>query len=111
MSRLAILRLQPRLRRNWVYLALAQHLAGDLPAADRTLSHLEGMLREVPDREFDHSELICYHASILEEGGQYERCLDFLSEKSDQIVDRQAYSVQRGEQPFFGPSTTATDNC
>ena len=112
-SRLQILRVQPRLRRNWVYLAVAQHLAGDLPAADRTLTHLEGMLREVPAREFDHGELLCYHAQILEEGGQYERCLQYLADNSDRIVDRNAYSVQRGEWRgrWLGRRKQARESC
>lgn len=95
-ARLSILRTQPRVRRNWVYLAVAQHLAGQHFEADRTLTHLEGMLREVPDKEYDHSEVLMYHAMILEEGGELERCLEFLGEHSGEIVDRTAYSVQRG---------------
>ncbi|SCV69473.1 BQ2448_2493 [Microbotryum intermedium] len=94
-ARLAILRTQPRLRKNWIYLAVAQHLASQHAKADRTLTHFEKMLREVPEGEFDLSEILLYHAQVLEEAGQLERCLDFLQENSGQIVDRTAYSVQR----------------
>lgn len=95
-ARLSILRSQPRVRRNWVYLAVAQHLAGQLWQADRTLTVFEDMLRDVPDREYEYSEILLYHASIMEEMGDLERTLDFLSEHTGQIVDRTAYSAQRG---------------
>ncbi|KDE04801.1 hypothetical protein MVLG_04765 [Microbotryum lychnidis-dioicae p1A1 Lamole] len=94
-ARLAILRTQPRLRKNWIYLAVAQHLASQHAEADRTLTHFENMLREVPDGEFDRGEILLYHAQVLEEAGQFERCLEFLQENSGKIVDRTAYSVQR----------------
>lgn len=94
-ARLSILRIGPRLRRNWIGLAVSQHLAKQYLEADRTLTSYEQMLREVPEREFDQSEVLLYHAMILEEGGLYERCLEFLSEHNAEIVDRQTYSVQR----------------
>ncbi|SCZ97206.1 BZ3500_MvSof-1268-A1-R1_Chr4-2g07060 [Microbotryum saponariae] len=94
-ARLAILRTQPRLRKNWIYLAVAQHLASQHAEADRTLTHFANILREVPDGEFDLGEILLYHAQVLEEAGQFERCLEFLQENSGKIVDRTAYSVQR----------------
>lgn len=96
-ARLSILRTQPRIRRNWIYLAVAQHLAGQHWEADRTLSHFEKMLRDVPDGEYEYGEILMYHAMVLEEAGDLEKCLEFLAEHSAQIVDRTAYSVQRGE--------------
>jgi N-alpha-acetyltransferase 15/16, NatA auxiliary subunit len=99
-ARLSILRSQPRVRRNWVYLAVAQHLAGQHWEADRTLTHFEKMLRDVPDREYEYGEILMYHAMVIEESGDLERTLEFLSEQSGQIVDRTAYSVQRGKWCF-----------
>lgn len=107
-ARLSILRIGPRLRRNWIGLAVSQHLAKQYLEADRTLTSYEQMLREVPEREFDQSEVLLYHAMILEEGGLYERCLEFLSEHNAEIVDRQTYSVQRGAFLFLYPSCTST---
>lgn len=96
-ARLSILRAAPRLRRNWVNLALAQHLAGRYTDADRTLRNYEEMLREMPEREYEHSEVLLYHAMVLQEAGELESCLEFLGEHAGDIVDRQAYSVQRGK--------------
>ncbi|BGO94951.1 hypothetical protein NBRC10512_000630 [Rhodotorula toruloides] len=93
--RLQILRSQPRLRRNWIALAVAQYLAAQYPAACQTLAYYESMLREVPEGDVEFGEVLLFHAKVLEEAGEYERCIEFLSEKSGQIVDRTAYSVQR----------------
>lgn len=60
------------------------------------MTSYEEMLREVPEREYEHSEVLLYHASILDEAGEWEKCLEFLGEHASQIVDRQAYSVLRG---------------
>ncbi|BGP27115.1 acetyltransferase [Rhodotorula toruloides] len=93
--RLQILRSQPRLRRNWIALAVAQFLAHQYPSACQTLAYYESMLREVPEGDVEFGEVLLFHAKVLEEAGEYERCIEFLSEKSAQIVDRTAYSVQR----------------
>jgi hypothetical protein len=94
--RLQILKSQPRMRRNWLALAVAQYLAGRHAAACQTLVYYEDMLRDVPDRDVEFGEVLLFHARVLEEADEYERCLDFLGEKSGQIVDRTSYSVQRG---------------
>ncbi|GAA6049964.1 hypothetical protein JCM3770_007071 [Rhodotorula araucariae] len=93
--RLSMLKSQPRVRRNWVNLAVAQFLARQYRAATQTLAYYEDMLRDVPEGDVEMGEVLLFHAQVLEEAGEYERCLDFLSEKSAQIVDRTAYTVQR----------------
>ena len=50
----------------------------------------------MPEGEFEHSEVIMYHAMLLEEWGQFERCLEFLGENSQAIVDRTGFATQRG---------------
>ncbi|GAA5837203.1 hypothetical protein JCM5353_001596 [Sporobolomyces roseus] len=93
--RRSVLRTQPRYRRNWLALAVAQYLAKRYSDASLTLTHYENMLREVPDGDVEHGEVLLFHAQVLEDAGEYERCLDFLGEKSGEIVDRTIYSVQR----------------
>ncbi|GAA5836902.1 hypothetical protein JCM9279_007696 [Rhodotorula babjevae] len=93
--RLQMLKTQPRVRRNWVNLAVAQFLARQYRAATVTLAYYEDMLRDVPDGDVEMGEVLLFHAQVLEEAGEYERCLDFLGDKSAQIVDRTAYTVQR----------------
>lgn len=60
------------------------------------MTSYEEMLREVPDQEYEHSDVLLYHASLLNEKGEYEKCLEFLGEHAREIVDRLAYSVLRG---------------
>ncbi|GAA6017466.1 hypothetical protein JCM11491_006834 [Sporobolomyces phaffii] len=93
--RRSILRTQPRFRRNWVALAVAQYLAQEYSDASITLTHYENMLREVPTGDVEHGEVLLFHAQVLEDAGQLEQCLDYLGEKSGEIVDRTRYSVQR----------------
>lgn len=95
--RLLILRLGPRMRRNWIGLALAQHLAGQYYQADVTLTNFETMIRSVPDGEYDYGEIILYHATVLEEWGEYEKCLEFLTENTGFIVDRSTFTTMRGQ--------------
>ena len=96
-ARFSILRTAPRLRRNWIGLAVAQHLAGQFTEADRTLTNYEEMLREVPEKEFDFSEVILYHAMILDEAGEYERCLDFLGQHAGDILVHLLLKLGRAE--------------
>ncbi len=65
-NRLTLLRMQPHLRINWIGLAVAHHLAGSLDAAVRVLEGYENVMRDIPDRNYEHSEVLLYHASILE---------------------------------------------
>jgi tetratricopeptide (TPR) repeat protein len=102
-----ILRAQPRVRRHWIGLAVAQHLAGQYAEADTTLRHYEGMVTTVPENEYDFGEILMYHATILEEWGEFEKCLEFLSENSAGIVDKSAFTTMRGE---FPPSVRLQDN-
>ncbi|GAA5890758.1 hypothetical protein JCM16303_000195, partial [Sporobolomyces ruberrimus] len=95
--RRAILRTQPRYRRNWLALAVAQYLAKRYSDASRTLTLYENMLREVPPGDVEHGEVLLFHAQVLEDAGQFERCLEFLGEKSAEIVDRTMYAVQRAK--------------
>ncbi|GAA6062023.1 hypothetical protein JCM10212_005456 [Sporobolomyces blumeae] len=93
--RRSILRTQPRFRRNWLALAVAQYLARRYADASLTLTHYENMLREMPKGDVEHGEVLLFHAQVLEDAGRFEQCLDFLTEKSGEIVDRSTYSTQR----------------
>ncbi|GAA5943951.1 peptide alpha-N-acetyltransferase complex A subunit NAT1 [Sporobolomyces koalae] len=93
--RRSILRTQPRFRRNWLALAVAQYLAQEYSDASITLTHYENMLRELPDGDVEQGEVLLFHAQVLEDAGLPEQCLEFLSEKSGGIVDRTLYAVQR----------------
>ncbi|BGP19463.1 hypothetical protein JCM10213v2_007558 [Rhodosporidiobolus nylandii] len=93
--RLSILKSQPRMRRNWLALAVAQFLARQYAAASKTLTAYEDMLREVPEGDVEMGECLLFHAQVLEEAGELEKCLEFLGEKSGQITNKTEYGVQR----------------
>ncbi|CBQ67984.1 related to n-terminal acetyltransferase 1 [Sporisorium reilianum SRZ2] len=86
-NRLTLLRMQPHLRMNWIGLAVAHHLAGSLDAAVRVLEGYETVMRDIPDRSYEYSEALLYHASILEEQSRFLEALDVVDENSKRIVD------------------------
>ncbi|PWZ01441.1 N-terminal acetyltransferase A, auxiliary subunit [Testicularia cyperi] len=86
-NRLLLLRAQPHLRLNWIGLAVAHHLAGSLDAATQVLEGYQNVMRDVPPRNYEHSEAILYHASILEEKSDFQKALDLMENQSAAIVD------------------------
>jgi tetratricopeptide (TPR) repeat protein len=86
-----MLRLQPKLRSNWVGLAVAYHLAGQLDKADEVLSKYEGMLEEVKKGDYELGEIVLYHARLLEDMGKLEEAWTYLDRSRDRIVDRKGW--------------------
>ena len=88
-SRRAILSTQSGLRSNWTALAIAQHLAGDLADAERTLSTFEETLRSPPPKtDLEHAETALYKNTIIAEMGQIEKALEHLNAISKGNLDR-----------------------
>lgn len=97
-TRLTILRARPNIRQNWVGLACAYHLNGNLEEAKKTLETYQTVLKEVPNYDVELSEVLLYHIRILEQLGEYAPALSMLDteSKSRRIVDRTAIMEQRG---------------
>ncbi|KAH9835381.1 NMDA receptor-regulated protein 1a [Rhodofomes roseus] len=91
-TRHTLLRLRPTLRQNWIGLAVAYHLSGNLSEARKVLEQYEAVLKNVPDYDVEHSEVLLYHVRLLEEMGDTSEALAFLdlNAKSRAIVDRVA---------------------
>ncbi|KZT00643.1 NMDA receptor-regulated protein 1a [Laetiporus sulphureus 93-53] len=91
-TRLMLLRLRPSLRQNWIGLAVAYHLNGNLDEARKVLEQYEATLKNVPDYDVEHSEVLLYHVRILEEIGSTSEALALLdvNAKSRAIIDRMA---------------------
>ncbi len=51
---------------------------GSLEAAVRVLEGYENVMRDIPARNYEHSEVLLYHASILEELSRYQDALDLI---------------------------------
>ncbi|GJE86494.1 NMDA receptor-regulated protein 1 [Phanerochaete sordida] len=91
-TRHTLLRLRPNLRSNWLGLAVAYHLNGQLGEAKRVLEHYEESLKNIPDYDVEHSEVMLYHVRVLEDLGELSEALSLLdvSAKSRAIIDRVA---------------------
>ncbi|KAI0341366.1 N-terminal acetyltransferase A, auxiliary subunit [Trametopsis cervina] len=89
-TRHALLRIRPNLRSNWIGLAVAYHLHGNLVEAKKVLEHYEVILKNIPDYDIEHSEVLLYHIRVLEDLGEYGEALNLLdvNAKSRAIIDR-----------------------
>ncbi|KAL8935502.1 MAG: hypothetical protein Q9216_005393 [Gyalolechia sp. 2 TL-2023] len=85
-------------RLNWTALAVAQHLAGDLYDAERTLTTFEETLRSIPPRtDNEHSEALLYKNTIIAEAGETERALEHLEAIFNTNLDRTAVMEMRAQ--------------
>ena len=97
-SRRKILAGKSAFRQNWTALAIAQHLAGDLESAERTLNTYEETLRQTPPKtDVEHSEATLYKTTIIAEMGQPERALEHLDAVIHRIGDRTAALEMRAQ--------------
>ncbi|KAK0446042.1 NMDA receptor-regulated protein 1-domain-containing protein [Desarmillaria tabescens] len=98
-TRHILLRLRPTVRQNWVSLAVAYHLSGNLLEAKKVLEQYERTLKNVPDYDIEHSETTMYHVRLLEDLGEFTEALSLLdvNSKSRVIVDKTAIMEARAE--------------
>lgn len=95
-SRRAILQARTALRQNWTALAVAQHLAGDLADAERTLTVCEETLK--PSKlDLEIYEAMLYKNTIIAEMGDLERALEHLDAISKNNPDRTAIMEMRAQ--------------
>ncbi|KAJ3482804.1 hypothetical protein NLI96_g6742 [Meripilus lineatus] len=87
-----LLKIRPNLRQNWVGLAVAYHLNGSLKEARKVLEHYELTLKNVPDYDVEHSEVLLYHVRLLHDLGENQEALNLLDicAKDRTIIDRTA---------------------
>ncbi|XP_057532702.1 N-terminal acetyltransferase A complex auxiliary subunit NAA15 isoform X3 [Amaranthus tricolor] len=93
-TRQRLLSLKPNHRMNWIGFAVAHHLDSNASKGVEILEAYEGTLEEdyPPDNErCEHSEMLLYKVSLLEECGSLERALEELQRKEAKIVDKLAY--------------------
>ena len=97
-SRRAILQQRTGWRQNWTALAVAQHLAGDLASAERTLTTYEETLKSPPPKtDIEHAEAILYKNSIIAETGEVERALEHLDAAAKNNPDRTSVMELRAQ--------------
>ena len=88
-SRLNLLRLQPRIRYNWTALAVAYHLHGDHARAIEYLNTYCDMLEAFPPHDFEYSEVVLYRLQLLLEAGRPDQAWQILERDGKRIVDIQ----------------------
>ncbi|CUA71486.1 N-alpha-acetyltransferase 16, NatA auxiliary subunit [Rhizoctonia solani] len=91
-TRHTLLALRPTMRQSWVALAVAHQMNRDLEKADKILVNYKSVLKNVPDYDCEHSELLLYHLRIMEGLGKHEEVLAALDvySKQREILDRTA---------------------
>lgn len=95
--RMALLKLQPHMRINWIGLAVAHHAAGSLGEAIRVLESYESTLRDIPPSSYEHSETLLYHATILLEARRFDELQAFLADrKKGEIQDTKSTDLLLG---------------
>ncbi|WFC95462.1 hypothetical protein MBRA1_002110 [Malassezia brasiliensis] len=94
-ARLILLRAQPHLRVNWVALAIAHDLADNKAQAARVLAAYEDVTHDVPKHNYEFSEVVLYHASLLRQLGDAQGVLDLLDAKRAYLFDLPAIDELR----------------
>ena len=97
-SRRTMLQQKTQWRQNWTALAVAQHLAGDLGDAERTLSTYEDIIKTPPPKtDIEHHEAVLYKNTIIAEMGETERALEHLDAATKINPDRGAVMELRAQ--------------
>nr|XP_024371729.1 N-terminal acetyltransferase A complex auxiliary subunit NAA15-like isoform X2 [Physcomitrium patens] len=90
-TRRQLLTLKPSHRNNWIGFAIAHHVNHEPAMAVSILDAYEGTLEEdfPPESErYEHSEMLLYKATVLEEAGQPEKAFEELAKNEGKIVDK-----------------------
>lgn len=84
-TRHQLLTLKPTHRQHWMAYAIAQHLNGSCDLAVQVLNTYEGTIEgEIPASEkYEHSEMLLYRSSILEEEGKAQAALAELEKEQE----------------------------
>jgi len=89
-SRLNLVRLQPRLRYSWTALAVAHHLNGNYARASELLQTYCDMLESVPPHDYDYSEVVLYRIFVALEAKDYTKAAEVLEKEGRKVVDLQS---------------------
>lgn len=86
-TRNSLLQSKPGLRANWTALAVAYDMKGDKRRALKVLESYEDTLVGFPaPHDFEHSENLLYHATLLIECEQYDAAYAYLEKLKPQIL-------------------------
>ncbi|CAO3677581.1 unnamed protein product [Umbelopsis ramanniana] len=95
-TRTQLLQAKPTNPPFWIGVALAYQLVGKYDIAIQVLEAHESALRE-QSVNFEQSELLMYHNSLLEESGDIEKALEHLETIEPKVCDKRAWKVKKAQ--------------
>ncbi|KAF9121492.1 N-alpha-acetyltransferase 16, NatA auxiliary subunit [Mortierella sp. 14UC] len=99
-TRHILLELRPQNRQFWIGLAIAYHMMGKPDLGIKVLTTYEETLKDIPIKpDYEHSEMLLYHNSMLEETGDIKGALEHLDSIEKHVCDRNAVREKRAK--FF----------
>ncbi|KAG0310653.1 N-alpha-acetyltransferase 16, NatA auxiliary subunit [Dissophora globulifera] len=95
-TRLQLLEMRPQNRQFWIGLAIAYHMMGKPDLGVKILSVYEETLKDIPSKpDYEHSEMVLYHNSLIEETGDIQGALDHLDSIEQHVCDMKAVRERR----------------
>ncbi|KAG0000692.1 N-alpha-acetyltransferase 16, NatA auxiliary subunit [Entomortierella chlamydospora] len=94
-----LLELKPQNRQFWIGLAIAYHMMGKPDLGIKVLAAFEETLKdEIPAKpDYEHSEMLLYHNSLIQETGDIQAALDHLETLEKHVCDKKAIKEKRAE--------------
>ncbi|KAF9930828.1 N-alpha-acetyltransferase 16, NatA auxiliary subunit [Linnemannia zychae] len=100
-TRHTLLELRPQNRQFWIGLAIAYHMMGKPDLGIKVLTTYEETLKDIPTKpDYEHSEMLLYHNSMLEETGDTQAALEHLDSIEKHVCDRNALRERRAKYLF-----------
>ncbi|KAF9083168.1 N-alpha-acetyltransferase 16, NatA auxiliary subunit [Mortierella sp. GBA35] len=97
-TRHILLELRPTNRQYWVAVAIGYQLLGKPELGVKVLTTYEETLKDLPSTpDYEHSEMLLYHNTLLEEAGDLQVALDHLNSIEHQVCDRKAIKEKRAK--------------
>ncbi|KAF9353908.1 N-alpha-acetyltransferase 15, NatA auxiliary subunit [Mortierella sp. NVP85] len=97
-TRHRLLELRPQNRQFWIGLAIAYHTMGKPDLAIKVLVAYEETLTDLPTRpDYEHSEMLLYHNSLIEETGDIKGALEHLSTIEKHVCDQKSLKEKRAQ--------------
>uniref|UniRef100_H2Y7M2 N-alpha-acetyltransferase 15, NatA auxiliary subunit n=1 Tax=Ciona savignyi TaxID=51511 RepID=H2Y7M2_CIOSA len=95
-TRYTLLQLKPGQRAPWIGYAIANHLLKDYTIAFKVLEEFSKTQQVQLEMVYEHSELLLYQNSILQEAGLHRQAMEHLESNQDKIVDKLSWLEYKG---------------
>ncbi|KAF9435768.1 N-alpha-acetyltransferase 16, NatA auxiliary subunit [Entomortierella beljakovae] len=97
-TRNRLIELKPNNRQNWIGMAIGYHMMGRPDLGVQVLSAYESTLKDIPAKpDYEHSEMLLYHNSMLEEIGDFQAALDHLDTIEKHVCDKRIIKEKRAK--------------